>query len=112
MKDVTLSGMAEAIRCLRKESGLSLVKLAAKAGVSFATVQKLEAGHHWPNLKVLIKIANVLDVHVIDIIMGKQSKSERIETVTETMIADLLKSVRSVIGNDEFKSIVERFDKW
>src|SRR5215213_3724534 len=56
----------ERIRQLRKERGLSQVKLAVMADMDPATLNRLERGTGNPNLKTLERVAQVLGVEVAD----------------------------------------------
>ena len=56
----------ERIRELRKERGLSQVKLAVMADMDPATLNRLERGTGNPNLKTLERVAQVLGVEVAD----------------------------------------------
>lgn len=56
---------------IRKESNLSMKQLAEFSGVSLLTIQKLESGSTeitQAKLETLIKIANALDVKVVDLL--------------------------------------------
>lgn len=56
---------------IRKESNLSMRQLAEFSGVSLLTIQKLESGSTeitQAKLETLIKIANALEVKVIDLL--------------------------------------------
>ncbi len=54
--------LAENIKRLREEKGLSLTKLAEKAGISKSTLSPLEAGRTNPTISTLWAIADALDV--------------------------------------------------
>src|SRR5919107_780559 len=56
----------ERIRQLRKERGLSQVKLAVMADMDPATLNRLERGTGNPNLKTLERVADALGVEVAD----------------------------------------------
>lgn len=56
---------------IRKESNLSMRQLAEFSGVALLTIQKLESGSTditQAKLETLIKIANALEVKVIDLL--------------------------------------------
>ena len=61
------------IRQLRKERGLSQVKLAVMADMDPATFNRLERGTGNPNLKTLERVADVLDVGVADLLEEAQA---------------------------------------
>jgi transcriptional regulator with XRE-family HTH domain len=64
------------IRQLRKERGLSQVKLAVMADMDPATLNRLEQGKGNPNLKTLERVATALDVEVADL-LGKAPASSQ-----------------------------------
>jgi transcriptional regulator with XRE-family HTH domain len=51
----------------RLARGHSLRTLAAKAGVSYVTVARIEAGTMSPTVDMLAKLARALKVHIIDL---------------------------------------------
>lgn len=56
---------------IRKESNLSMRQLAEFSGVALLTIQKLESGSTditQAKLETLIKIANALEIKVIDLL--------------------------------------------
>lgn len=63
----------EQIRRLRKARGLSQAKLAVKAGMDPATLNRLEQGKGNPNLQTLERVAYALDVEVIDLFPKAQA---------------------------------------
>lgn len=65
----------ERIRQLRKERGLSQVKLAVMADMDPATLNRLERGTGNPNLKTLERVADVLGVEVADFFPKAQRRS-------------------------------------
>lgn len=54
--------LAQAVRAHRESRGLSLGSLAEKAGISKASLSKIEAGQGNPSLEVLRRIADALNV--------------------------------------------------
>ncbi len=63
----------ERIRQLRRERGLSQAKLAVKAGMDPATLNRLERGKGNPNLQTLERVAKALDVEVADLFPKTQA---------------------------------------
>jgi transcriptional regulator with XRE-family HTH domain len=63
---------AKRVKELRKQKGWSQQKLAEKAGLAFNTITKIEQGlAEYPNLKTLIKLADVLEVG-LDELVGRK----------------------------------------
>jgi transcriptional regulator with XRE-family HTH domain len=65
----------ERIRELRKERGLSQVRLAVMADMDPATLNRLERGTGNPNLKTLERVADALGVEVADLLPKGSSPS-------------------------------------
>jgi transcriptional regulator with XRE-family HTH domain len=64
--------LAKRVKELRKQKGWSQQKLAEKAGLAFNTITKIEQGlAEYPNLKTLIKLADVLEVG-LDELVGRK----------------------------------------
>lgn len=58
------------LKHLREAKELSQDKLAAEAGVAWATIAKLELGDHTPNFDTLKRLASVLGNSVLDVEYG------------------------------------------
>lgn len=58
--DDVVAGIGPKIRQLRQEQGLSLQKLAARSGVSAASIHKIERSGMVPTIATLLKIAGAL----------------------------------------------------
>ncbi len=68
MQEAT-SGLGDNLKRFRKATGLSQEKLAQKAGVTYSTLSKIEAGYN-TNQKVLslMSLDTALDVTVTDLL--------------------------------------------
>lgn len=68
--------IADLIRELRQQLGLSQEKLAAKLGVSFRTVNRWENGHAVPSALALKQVEKLLQQmsHSSEATVGKRSK--------------------------------------
>lgn len=62
------SPLADNLRRLRRDRGLTSVELARRAGVSRATLNQLETGSGNPTLDTLYQLANALDAALGDLI--------------------------------------------
>lgn len=67
--------LASRIKACRDEEGLTLLKLAKRAGVAPSTVQKVESGQMVPTIAVLVKIANGLRRRV-SYLIGDESQDQ------------------------------------
>ena len=62
------------LREWRERRGYSVRTLADRAGVSFSTVHRIEAGHLSPTVDMLAKLAEALDVRVVKLIPTDEPK--------------------------------------
>jgi len=60
--------LIEALKAERKKSGLSHEKLAAKAGLSRATIGKIESGAINPTMLTVFKITNAMGLSLKEFI--------------------------------------------
>jgi transcriptional regulator with XRE-family HTH domain len=70
--------LAQAVRAYRESRGLSLGNLAEKAGISKASLSKIEAGHGNPSLEVLRRIAEALNVPTGALLAGENRPQLRV----------------------------------
>lgn len=61
-----LRAVGPALRALRKGRGLRQYELAARAGITKASLSGYERGRHLPNLHTLSKVLDALDVGLVD----------------------------------------------
>ncbi len=64
----TAALVSQQVRTLRTGAGLSQEQLAVKAGLSSATVGRIEAATHTPSLATLAKLAEALGVTVAQLV--------------------------------------------
>lgn len=72
---------------IRKEKGYTQKELAEKINVSNATVSKWETGKGFPDISLLVQLANSLDIKVSDIIAGEIVADT---SVTENIVTDIV----------------------
>ena len=60
--------LAGNVRALRRRQRMSRESLATKAGVSFSTVSRIEAGAHWPSARTVNALATALGSTVADLL--------------------------------------------
>jgi len=71
-------GISDSLRRLRKSRGLTQQRLAEKAGVSMIVVTKIEQGTTKdPAMSSLVKMADVLDVSIDELIDRKSPKQSK-----------------------------------
>jgi XRE family transcriptional regulator, regulator of sulfur utilization len=70
------SKVAQTLRAERLKRGVSMTRLAERAGLSQQMVSYIERGMRNPTLDVLLRIAGALNVR-LDAILGRAYKSNR-----------------------------------
>lgn len=99
-------GITENLKYLRQErAGISQKKLAADSGVSFRTIQNIEAGLSDGGAENLAAIAGVLNVSV-DRLVGKQEVDIKdllvtLSALNDTQIRHLLAQAKGMLSADE-----------
>jgi transcriptional regulator with XRE-family HTH domain len=73
----TLRALANRIKELRDQKGISQEELAHRAGLSRTGMGFLETGKRWPRLDTLIKVADGLAVTVDELLKGVHNSSKR-----------------------------------
>ena len=61
---------------LRKENGLTQKELAEKLNVTDKAVSKWETGRSAPDISLLEKLSQILDVSVVEILKGERVEDE------------------------------------
>jgi transcriptional regulator with XRE-family HTH domain len=69
--------MALRLRAWRERRGYSLRDLGARAGVSFVTIAKIEAGTMSPTVMTLGKLAAALDIQIRDLFPSTPRRRRR-----------------------------------
>ncbi len=59
------------IKELRKQCGMTQLQLAQKIGISREYLSAVENGHKYPSMALLIKISDILDTSVRDLLEDK-----------------------------------------
>ena len=75
----------ENLRSLRKKKGLSQEELAVRLNIVRQTVSKWEKGSSVPDADLLIKLADVLEVSVAELLGGNISDSEDTNELAEQL---------------------------
>ena len=78
------SVLADNIRTLRKEKGLTQEKLAEVLDVTVGAVHKWEAGLSTPELHLLMEMADFFDL-TLDVLVGFELKDNKISSVSERL---------------------------
>ena len=102
----------ERIRQLRKERGLSQVKLAVMADMDPATLNRLERGTGNPNLKTLERVADALGVEVADFFPKAPDRSSLQASLTDA-IEDLRRTTDRFEGYQAIQKAVDEYrEQW
>ncbi len=99
------SQIGQVIRQRRKERGLTLADLSARAGLSISHVSQIERGHASPSLSALHLIGDALNIRVSELIYA----CEPVSLSTDKLISRL-KDRQSihVAGSDVFSQFISR----
>jgi transcriptional regulator with XRE-family HTH domain len=62
------------LRHFREAKGLSLRVLADKAGVDWSAIHRIEQGKAGPRIGTLEKLAEALEIEVVDLLTGPKAK--------------------------------------
>lgn len=102
----------ENLKTLRKEKGFSQEQLAARLSVVRQTVSKWEKGLSVPDAELLIKLSEVLNVEVSDLLGEKIEVSEG-RSETEVLAAELAKlNELLVVYGEKTSQLKKNIGKW
>jgi transcriptional regulator with XRE-family HTH domain len=73
----TLRALANRIKELRDQKGISQEELAHRAGLSRTGMGFLETGKRWPRLDTLMKVADGLNITLDELLKGLHKPSRR-----------------------------------
>jgi transcriptional regulator with XRE-family HTH domain len=73
----TLRALANRIKELRDQKGISQEELAHRAGLSRTGMGFLETGKRWPRLDTLMKVADGLNITVDELLKGVHKATKR-----------------------------------
>ena len=77
--------IAEQIKKIRKEKGLSQQELADKLSMNRVQYNRIETGKSDPTMNILQRIATVLDINVVEFFEAKNNDTE-VHTVNEPLL--------------------------
>lgn len=103
IKDPDSILLGRRIRTLRNLKGLTQQKLGQQADVDYKFISEIERGNMNPSFKVLVKIANVLDIDLPEILRFEQEISDpkeldkRIKLILKDLSADKLQNVLKLL---------------
>lgn len=87
------------LKILRKEKGLTQEQLAERFEVSGRTISRWETGKNFPDINMLIELAEYYDVDVLEIIKGERKSEIMTDEVKETIqnVAGYANAERAVL---------------
>jgi transcriptional regulator with XRE-family HTH domain len=74
--DIDMDGFAERLRLLRTERGLTQTRLAELLGMPARSYNRWERGGHVPHLEMAVKIADILQVSLDELVGRKDASSQ------------------------------------
>ncbi len=97
--------LGDNIRSIRKSKGFSQEELASKLSVVRQTVSKWEKGLSVPDSEMLVKIGDILEVPVSELLGGERS----VEAEEKNAISDQLQRINEqlVIKNRRTKTLIK-----
>ncbi|TVQ50422.1 MAG: XRE family transcriptional regulator [Saprospirales bacterium] len=102
--------IAEQIKKIRKEKGLSQQDVADKLSMNRVQYNRIETGNSDPTMNILRRIANVLDINVVEFFEAKNNGTEA-HTVNEPLLQKvrLLEELDEVQKNSIYNMIDTAF---
>ncbi|MGH8077340.1 MAG: helix-turn-helix domain-containing protein [Lysobacter sp.] len=73
--DIDMDGFAERLRLLRTERGLTQTRLAELLGMPARSYNRWERGGHVPHLEMAVRIADILQVSLDELVGRKDASS-------------------------------------
>lgn len=80
------------VKALRTEKGLTQEKLAEMLNISFSQISRIESGRSTPSIDVMIELAELFQVSLDYLILGRESATENVRN-TLLELADGLKAL-------------------
>lgn len=93
MKDAKTIGLF--IKELRTQKGYTQAELAAKLNISDRTVCKYECGRGMPDIDILLKLSEIFDISINEILNGRRFRDFKNEN--NKSLIDLLKAFNTKI---------------
>lgn len=107
--------VAENIKRIRKEKGLTQKQLGKKCGMAESTLRQYELGYRHPKIETIQKIADALEVPIIDLAENitiaeyKQTEEYRRSLQAQAALDGVTAILKELYGNFEIKYIEEEW---
>ncbi|WP_127718248.1 helix-turn-helix domain-containing protein [Halobacteriovorax sp. HLS] len=107
-KDEIAQRVADRIKSIRENLGLTQARLASDAGITPAAISQIEAAERVPSTPVLRRLASVLRVST-DYLLGNSDDSELSDLLQDENIQSFFRDYKNLSPEDQnqMKSIVE-----
>jgi len=94
------------LRRYRCDLDLSQIALAKKTGVSTNFINDIEAGKKWASLATMIKIANIFDVHVYELLKPSNLLPDNLSSILKKYTEDVSTALDAInhtlLENEKF----------
>lgn len=100
MKTNRLKQIAANIKTLRKEKGLSQTELADKIKVHLTHISRIETGKYNPSVEDLIKIADVFEIPMDELVSGIKDKKLSVEAIQSAPLYQKIKMIELLDDKD------------
>jgi len=100
--------LSKNLKKYRRDFGLTQIALAKKTGVSTNFVNDIEAGKKWASLATMVKIANVFDIHIYELLKPPNLLPDNLTSILKKYSEDVQASLeninRALLENDTIRS--------
>lgn len=96
-----LKQIAENIKILRKSKNWSQTELAEKIGVHLTHISRIENGKYNPSVDDLVKLSEVFEISVDDILNKISNKKQTLEAVQNTPLYQKIKLIEQLDEKDQ-----------
>lgn len=97
--DIEMEGFAERLRLLRTQRGLTQTRLAELLGMPARSYNRWERGGHIPHLEMAVKIADILQVS-LDELVGRKDASPQV-SIRNHALHQLVQQVDALTDQDQ-----------
>jgi len=84
------------LRKYRHDFGLTQIALAKKTGVSTNFVNDIEAGKKWASLSTMVKIANVFDIHIYELLKPPNLLPDNLNSILKKYTEDVSTAIDGI----------------
>jgi transcriptional regulator with XRE-family HTH domain len=84
------------IRRRRRDLDLTQIALAKKTGVSTNFINDIESGKKWASLATMVKIANVFDIHIYELLKPPNLLPDNLPSVLKKYTEDVQVSIENI----------------